>query len=60
MVMTAERIVNTGLYEAAVELMDGQIREEVHKDLAPCTEYEFLSEYMRRHEEKYGEPFVVN
>lgn len=31
-------------YNAAVELMDDELREEVHADLAPCTEQEFFGE----------------
>ena len=38
-------------YNAAVELMDDELREEVHADLAPCTEQEFFDEYARRHAE---------
>ena len=46
-------------YDSAVELMDDDIREAVHSDLAPCTEAAFLLEYMKRHEQKYGTPFAV-
>lgn len=28
--------------------MDDETREAVHNDLAPCTEEEFLTEYLRR------------
>lgn len=55
----AAEIIAQGLYDQAVALMDDEIREEVHQDLAPCTEAEFLTEYMKRHEEKYGVPFTV-
>lgn len=41
-------------YDMAVEFMDDEIREEVHADLAPCTEQEFFDEYAKRHAEKYG------
>lgn len=41
-------------YNAAVELMDDE-SEEVHADLAPCTEQEFFDEYARRHAERFGE-----
>lgn len=58
--MTAKEIIEQGLYAAAVALMDDEIREAVHADLAPCTEQEFLAEYMARHEQKFGVPFVVN
>lgn len=46
-------------WNAIVELMDDEIREAVHADLAPCTEEEFLAEYKRRHMEKYEEEFVI-
>ena len=58
--MTAQEIINAGNYDAAVALMDDEIREAVRADLAPCSDVEFLTEYMRRHEEKYGAPFIVN
>ena len=57
--MTAQEIIEKGYYEAAVALMDDEIREQVHADLAPCTDLEFLEEYMKRHEEKYGIAFVI-
>ena len=45
--------------DAAVMLMDDEIREAVNFDIAPCTEQEFVDEYCRRHLEKYGEDFIV-
>ena len=45
--------------DAAVMLMDDEIREAVNFDIAPCTEQEFVDEYCKRHLEKYGEDFVV-
>lgn len=47
-------------YDAAVELMDEEIREEVAADLAPCTEQEFFTEYAKRHAEKYGEEWELD
>ena len=44
-------------FDAAVSLMDDELREQIHADLAPCTNAEFLHEYERRHLEKYGEEF---
>lgn len=41
-------------YDAAVELMDDDLREEVAADLAPCTEQEFFTEYCKRHAVKFG------
>ncbi len=46
-------------YDAAVELMDDDIREAVHEDLAPCTDAAFLWEYCKRHLEKHGEDFEI-
>lgn len=46
-------------YEAAVMLMDDDIREELHREIAPCTDEEFLNEYAERHFEKYGEEFTI-
>ena len=57
--MTAKWIIENGYYEAAVNLMDDKIREELHNEMAPCTDLEFLEAYMKRHEEKYGEEFEI-
>ena len=56
---SANEIINAGNYDAAVALMDDEIREAVHADLAPCTELEFLMEYLRRHMDRYGKAFCV-
>lgn len=55
----ANDIIQKGCYDAAVALMDDDIREEIHRDLAPCTDLDFLVEYMKRHKEKYGIDFVI-
>lgn len=46
-------------FEACVNMMDDDIREELHAELAPCSEQEFLDAYVKRHEEKYGEEFAI-
>ncbi len=46
-------------FEAAVNLMDDEIREAIHAELAPCTEQEFFDAYCEAHEEKYGEEFAI-
>lgn len=38
--------------------MDGELREEISDELAPCTNQEFYDEYCRRHLEKFGEEFA--
>ena len=45
-------------FEAAVELMDDEIREELHGEGIE-TEQAFLDAYSRRHFEKYGKEFTV-
>lgn len=47
-------------YEVAVNMMDDEIREELHAKLAPCTDQEFFEAYCKAHEEKYGEEFEMN
>lgn len=44
-------------YDAAVNFMDDDIREELHMDIAPCTEQEFFDAYCERHLERFGEVF---
>lgn len=55
----ARKIVSNGLFPVAVALMDDELREAVHAELAPCSEADFLAEYMHRHGEKYGEDFDI-
>ena len=57
--MTAKEIIEAGLFETAVNMMDDEIREELHRELAPCSEVEFLEAYMERHEQKYNEEFEI-
>lgn len=46
-------------FEVAVSLMDDEIREDLNRELAPCSEQEFFSVYEKAHAEKYGEEFQV-
>ena len=47
-------------YEAAVELMDDEIRDSLHFELAPCTEQDFFTAYEKAHAEKYGEEWELS
>lgn len=47
-------------FDAAVALMDDEIREQIHDELAPCTEQEFFSAYEKAHAAKYGEPWELS
>ena len=44
----------------AAELMDDDIREELHAKLAPCDPQDFFDAYCVAHAAKYGEEFVIN
>ena len=57
--MTAREIIEAGLYNAAVELMDEEIREELHNSGEYDTEEAFLEAYMEAHEAKYGIRFCI-
>lgn len=41
-------------WNVAVEMMDDEIREELARELPPCTEQEFFAAYEKAHAEKYG------
>lgn len=36
------------LWDVIAEFMDDDTREDVHADMAPCSNKEFLTEYLRR------------
>ena len=45
-------------YDAAVMLMDDDLREQLHAKLAPCDPQTFLNAYVAAHAAKYdGEEF---
>lgn len=46
-------------YEVCVNLMDDEIREELHRKMAPCGDQEFLDAYCKAHKEKYGKEFTI-
>ena len=46
-------------FEAVVSLMDDELREELNRELAPCTEQEFFEAYEKAHAEKFGEEFQI-
>jgi hypothetical protein len=47
-------------YEAAVGYMDDDIREDLHADLAPCSNQEFFTAYEIAHEKRTGEPWFLS
>lgn len=47
-------------YDAAVQLMDDDIREELCAQVAPCKEQEFFAAYEVAHAEKFGEEWELS
>ncbi len=47
-------------YEVAVQHMDDELREELHMDLAPCTEQEFFTAYAAAHLAQFGETWFLD
>ena len=47
-------------FDVAVKLMDEELREQIHEDIAPCTEQEFYNRYCKEHHKKFGEEFVTD
>jgi hypothetical protein len=43
--------------ETLAELMDDDIREQLHSELAPCSPEEFLEAYSDAHRAKFAEEF---
>lgn len=47
-------------YDAAVEMMDDDLREELHREMAPCSNQAFFDAYVKAHAEKFnGEKFQI-
>lgn len=44
-------------YEAAVNMMDDEIREDLHLKFEGKSDQEFFDAYAEAHEEKFGEEF---
>lgn len=47
-------------FDAAVNLMDDEIRESIGNEMSPCTEQEFFAAYEKAHEEVYGEEWELS
>lgn len=53
-------IENEWQWYAIVQMMDDEIREELHCELAPCSKQEFFDAYTKAHQEKYGETWELD
>ena len=47
-------------FDAAVMMMDDEIREELNTEMAPCEDQEFFAAYEKAHAEKYGEEWELS
>ena len=47
-------------FDAASRLMDDDLREELHGELAPCTEQEFFTAYELAHSRRFGEEWELS
>ena len=55
----ARNLLNDATMEVITNYMDDGIREEIHSELAPCADEEFLTAYMARHYVEYNEQFTI-
>ncbi|KOA61002.1 hypothetical protein BAAM0499_03795 [Bifidobacterium animalis subsp. animalis MCC 0499] len=46
-------------WDAVVNMMDPQIREQLHNTIAPCSNQMFFDEYAKAHEAKYGQTWEL-
>lgn len=46
-------------FDAAVNMMDDELREELHNKLAPCSDQDFMDAYAEAHQAKFGEQFEI-
>lgn len=44
--------------EDIADYLDEELREQVHIELAPCSDQKFIDYYCKLHREKYGEDFT--
>lgn len=47
-------------FEVVINFMEDELREQLHMELAPCTEQEFFDAYAKAYEEKYGEEWFLS
>jgi len=47
-------------FDAAVAIMDDELREEIHAQFAPCSEQKFFDEYVKAHEARFWGEFPAD
>lgn len=51
---------STNQWDAIVNMMDDELREDLHMELAPCAEQEFFDAYAKAHAERFGEEWELD
>lgn len=46
-------------FDVCVNMMDDDLRENLHSEIAPCSEQEFLDAYCFIHRNTFDEDFVI-
>lgn len=46
-------------FGSCVAMMDNELREEVHNEISPCSEQEFINVYAEKHFQKYDVNFEI-
>jgi len=46
--------------DTVVNMMDNEIREELHNKMAPCNDQDFVDAYCAAHEKKFNETFIIS
>lgn len=54
------RVFEPDEWDGIVNLMDDEIREALHMELAPCSNQEFFAAYAAAHLAKYGEKWELD
>lgn len=47
-------------FDVVKYFMDDDIREELHRNMAPCTNQEFFDAYAKAHKEKFGTTWMCD
>lgn len=47
-------------FDAVANLMDDDLREQLHETITPCVEQVFVDAYCQAHIAKFGNKFTIN
>ncbi len=61
--VVAVEALSAGQVQTALDYIgidgDGELREELHMEFAPCSERDFVFAWCERYEDKYGEVYTL-